>query len=333
MLRTAAIRTIDQLTRWRGGRDRLLVLTYHRVLPVDDPLEPDIPDQHTFRRLMTALRQDFNVLPLDAALRRQAANQLPAGAVAVTFDDGFADNATIAWPILESLGLPATFFVATGFLDGGWMFNSGVIEACRHAPDEHWATGVPELGELAPGPVAGRARLVSHCLGKLKYLAPEVRRQRAERLLDSVGRRMPADLMMTREQVARLHSAGAAVGGHTRTHPILARLADADAERDIRDGRCDLEAITGEPPTLFAYPNGQPGQDYGAREIAMVRAAGFSAALNTVWDYSDARTDRFQIPRVGSWGNSLLRFSGRLALARARGADARHLAPVRHSDA
>jgi hypothetical protein len=68
--------------------------------------------------------------------------------------------------------------------------------------------------------------------------------------------------------------------------------------------------------TLFAYPNGEPGRDYGARDVTLVRRLGFRAAVSTAWGFADPHSDSLQLPRVGSWGASAWRYSARIALAR-----------------
>ena len=77
----------------------------------------------------------FNVIPLLDAVRHSAAGTLPPRAACITFDDGYADNAEVALPILQRHKLHATFFVATGFLNGGRMWNDTIIELVRRAPD------------------------------------------------------------------------------------------------------------------------------------------------------------------------------------------------------
>ncbi|MBM4197415.1 MAG: polysaccharide deacetylase family protein [Gammaproteobacteria bacterium] len=315
-LRSATVRSLERATQFLGASNRLLVLTYHRVSPVPDPLDPETPDRESFRRLMEVLQSDFNVMPLADALRLQGAKRLPPGTVAITFDDGFADNAKEALGVLSSLGLHATFFVSTGYLDGGCMFHTAVIEACRHAPAANWDTGIAELGVLQPGPLPERHALAQQINLKVKYFDRARRMECAERLLASVRQEVPANVMMRSEDVLRLHRAGMHIGSHTRTHPILARQSLEEARNDIVGGKVDLEAIIGEPVRLFAYPNGRPGDDYGPREMMLVREAGFAAAMTTVWGYSDPATDRYEIPRVGSCGNSRWRFSMRLLSAR-----------------
>ena len=114
-----------------GARARLTVLIFHRVHPGQDAMFPGEMHAATFRERMGWVREWFNVLPLDEAVAALARGTLPARALAITFDDGYADNFTVALPILQQLGLPATFFIATGFLDGGRMWNDTVIEAMR----------------------------------------------------------------------------------------------------------------------------------------------------------------------------------------------------------
>jgi peptidoglycan/xylan/chitin deacetylase (PgdA/CDA1 family) len=120
----------------RRGPASLLVLIYHRVLPTRDPLLPDEPDAADFSAQMDLIGRNFRVLPLREAVQRLRSGDLPARSVSITFDDGYANNCEVALPILRERGIPATVFVATGFLNGGRMFNDTVIEAIRRAGAE-----------------------------------------------------------------------------------------------------------------------------------------------------------------------------------------------------
>ena len=99
-----------------GNNRGLLILTYHRVLTSEDPLRHGEMTAEAFERHCSVLRRWFNVLPLLEGWRRARENALPSRAVSITFDDGYADNAQLALPILQRHGLPATFFVATGYV-------------------------------------------------------------------------------------------------------------------------------------------------------------------------------------------------------------------------
>jgi len=126
----------------------LSILTYHRVVAEPDALVPDHVCAEEFDGQLAVLARWFRVLPLSEAVARLRAGTLPARAACVTFDDGYADNAHIALPLLLKRGLPATFFVAAGFLDGGRMWNDSVIEAIRAAQGDTLDARCAGLGAL-----------------------------------------------------------------------------------------------------------------------------------------------------------------------------------------
>src|SRR5665213_2379474 len=114
-----------------GMRAKLSILIFHRVLPQRDPLFPGEAFAKQFDALIEHVAARFRVLPLAYAIEALKQGTLPSRALAITFDDGYADNLTIAAPILQRHGVSATVFVATGYLDGSCMWNDLVIEAFR----------------------------------------------------------------------------------------------------------------------------------------------------------------------------------------------------------
>jgi peptidoglycan/xylan/chitin deacetylase (PgdA/CDA1 family) len=299
-----------------GPAGCLSTLIFHRVLDRPDPLFPEEIDAARFDTLCGWLRNWFNVLPLDEAVQRLAAGTLPARAAAITFDDGYEDNHRVALPILERHGLNATFFVSTGFLDGGCMWNDVVIEALRAAPgprlDLRRVEGA-ELGEHALPDAAARRAAIDAVIGRVKYLEPTLRLQVVHAVAQAAGLATLPQPMMQAAQVKALADRGMRVGAHTVQHPILARLPDGAALSEISQGKARLEAIVGRPVTLFAYPNGKPGTDYSAATVALARRAGFAAAVSTAWGVSRQDTCRFQLPRFTPWDRGRLRFALRLA--------------------
>ena len=114
-----------------GVDARLSVFIFHRVLPEPDRLFPGEVDARRFDQICGWVKSWFNVLPLDSAVALLRDGKLPERAACITFDDGYADNYHVALPILQRHGLTATFFIATGFLDGGCMWNDTIIESVR----------------------------------------------------------------------------------------------------------------------------------------------------------------------------------------------------------
>jgi len=292
---------------------RLSVLAYHRILPEHDPLLSEEPSAEEFEHRMRWVKANFDVLPLSGAVRALRENRLPKRALSITFDDGYADNYKVAAPILLRLGLPATFFVATGFLDGGCMFNDVVIEALRCAGSAELDLDDLGLGRHALGDPTQRASAIDRILVRLKYFEPERRRRAALEVARRSGSRVPADLMMTSEQVRSLHAAGMEIGAHTVTHPILAEIPLGRARHEMAASRARLEQIIGAPVRLFAYPNGSPRRDYHAEHAALARELGFTAAVSTAWGAARAGDDLYQIPRFTPWDRADWRFGLRLA--------------------
>ena len=295
-----------------GERGKLVVLAYHRVLPVADPMLPGAIDAHGFERHMALLAHEFNVLPLTEASERLARGALPARAVSVTFDDGYADNEEVALPILERFGLCATFFVATGFSSGGLMFNDRIIEAVRHAKPGRYDLSSLRLGEIELDGAGSRAGAVDKLLSAVMHRPFSEREATVEYVAQSLGAPAPHKLMMTPAQIETLHRRGMEIGAHTVRHPILVAIPDEDARAEIEQSKQTLEDITGAPVRSFAYPNGRPGRDYDVRHVRLVKEAGFSAAVSTIPGVAHRGSDPFQLPRLGPWERNTNRLAIRL---------------------
>jgi peptidoglycan/xylan/chitin deacetylase (PgdA/CDA1 family) len=296
-----------------GGARGLSIFIYHRVLPRKDPLFPGEVDSADFDRDLRRIASMFNVISLRDAVRHSAAGTLPARAACITFDDGYADNAEVALPILQRHGLPATFFIATGFLNGGRMWNDSVIELVRRAPDGVLDFDAFGVGAHPVTSVAERQAAIEALIGQLKYLPMAERLEQVNRLVEAVGVALPTNLMMTTAQVLQLHHAGMGIGAHTVNHPILASIALETARAEIAQGKAALEAMIGEPVPLFAYPNGKPGADYRAEHVALVKELGFEGAVSTAWGACKGAPDVFQLPRFSPWDRTALRFAVRMA--------------------
>jgi len=299
-----------------GERGRLTILIFHRVLPSRDPLFPDEVDAERFDQICRWLRDWFRVLPLDEGVLRLKAGTLPARAAAITFDDGYADNHDVALPILQRHGLTAAFFVATGFLDGGRMWNDTVIESVRASKLQ--TLDLSEVGEQGLGvhdltDVVARRRAIDSIISRVKYLQPVQRTDTVSRIAEASGAPLPATLMMRSDQVHALHRAGMQIGAHTVTHPILATLAEEEVRREMQESKQCLERIIGSRVGLFAYPNGKPGEDYDERSVAVARELGFDAALSTTWGAARQADDPFQLPRFTPWDRTRWRYGARLA--------------------
>jgi peptidoglycan/xylan/chitin deacetylase (PgdA/CDA1 family) len=300
-----------------GERGRLSTLIFHRVLPKPDPIFPQEIHARQFDTMCGWIKSWFNVLPLDQAVVHLKNGTLPARAACITFDDGYADNFHEALPILQRHGLPATFFIATGFLDGGRMWNDTIIESVRGTRLLEWQLD-DMLGagfaRVPVGTVGEKRAAIMALIDRLKY-EPMVERNRlTEQLAHRARVQVSLDLMMRSQEVLTMRRAGMQVGAHTVSHPILAKLDLAEAEAEVAKGKRDLEALLGERVGLFAYPNGKPDVDYNAESISVVRKLGFDAGFSTRWAASTKETDLFQIPRFTPWDRTKFKFGTRMLL-------------------
>lgn len=294
-----------------GSNGKLSIFIFHRVLPQADPLLPFEPSAEEFDWIVRFISRTFTVLPLSEAASRLKDGTLPPAAATITFDDGYADNLLVAWPILKRYGAPATFFIATSFLEGGRMWNDDVIEAFRFSRKDELDLSEFDLGIHQLTDTTSRVNGYEYVLGKLKYFEHRLRSEISREIARRCEVPAIAELMMTHPQLRLLHSEGAEIGAHTRTHPILERLDDAVAKKEIESGKQELEVLVGSAVRVFAYPNGVPGRDCSARHAEMVRQAGFDAAVSTRQACATSTSDIFLLPRVTPWDRTPLRFAMR----------------------
>jgi peptidoglycan/xylan/chitin deacetylase (PgdA/CDA1 family) len=278
----------------------LALFCFHQVLPGKDRLRASEPDVGEFKRDVEIIDNTFNVLTVEDGVRRLFEGSLPVAAACITFDDGYADNHATAAPILESAGIPATFFVAGGAVDEGIMWNDLIIEALAECGSEAAFYALPVDVSDKERQVRDGS-FVGDLLGKMKYLPTTERWESSRKFYtDSTGNEPPR-LMMTRAEVSNLSKRGFEIGGHTLNHPILETIDVSEATREISGCYRWVAEVTGRKPTSFAYPNGVPGRDFSTLHEDIVRSEGFECALSTHWSLANRDTNRFCIPRVGPW--------------------------------
>jgi peptidoglycan/xylan/chitin deacetylase (PgdA/CDA1 family) len=301
------------LLMWPDAPPRLTILIYHRVLPQPDPLRIGEVDAKTFTRQMDMLARHFTVMPLMDAVEALQQSRLPKRACCITFDDGYSDNLTVAQPILQRFGLPATVFVATGYLDGGRMFNDTVIEFVARVAGPLLDLQSLNLGAHRIVSPEDRRSAIKSILDILRYLPPDERDEVVKNMLQAVPcGPLPTDLMLTTEQVKALSDRGIEIGGHTVAHTVLTTLDVEAARAEISEGKKQLEAMTGKRVRTFAYPNGRPGRDYSSEHVALVKALQFDAAVTTAHGVSAGQDDIYQLPRFTPWGRSTTLLAARM---------------------
>lgn len=291
-----------------GSRAKLPIFIYHRVLDARDYMHPGEVTIDEFSWQIGLIAKYFNVIRLKEAIERLKQGSLPERCACITFDDGYADNYDNALPILKRWGLHATFFIATGFLDGGIMWNDAIIETVRKIEDHNFNLKKVGLGEYLLITPEHRQQVSNEIIKSLKHLSLEQRSHKVEEIVGSQSIELPDNIMMSRQQVVGMMSEGMGIGCHTVNHPILASIDKTLAEKEIQDGKDCLEEIVGEKMMLFAYPNGKPGKDYNSEHIEIVKKIGFKGAVSTALGSSNMNNDFYQLPRFCPWDKTPARF-------------------------
>ncbi|MCM8620680.1 MAG: polysaccharide deacetylase family protein [Candidatus Accumulibacter sp.] len=302
-----------------GDRGKLFVFIFHRVLAEPDPLLPQEPDAAAFDWMVRFISRNFRVMPLGQAVNLLKARRLPSASACITFDDGYQDNFSVALPILKRHGSVATFFIATGYLDGGRMWNDSLVESVRALPDQmvDWSEFGLDRHDLTS--LRGRLNCMRSALERLKYFPHHQREAVAKEIARQSGVAEISALMMRSDEVRALRAAGMEIGAHTHSHPILTAVDDQQAYAEIAYGKARLEKILGETVDVFAYPNGNPKRDLAPCHVEMVKAAGFRAAVTTEQAIGGVDTDSLLMPRFTPWDRTPTRFAARCALTLLRG--------------
>lgn len=305
-------RLVAKIASGFGERRKLLILTYHRVLGQEDSFVNDITID-TFSKQIKLLSENFNVLRLDEAAELLSQRCLPAAAVCITFDDGYADNFELAFPILKTHSVPATFFVATGFLDGGIMWNDIIRHACRVSSDSDFLGYIQSQGkENATSTKEARVELMHETINRLKYRDTAGREELAMEFSSALSVTPSDSLMMTTEQVAELARSGMEVAAHTVNHAILKKLPLQEARYEIEKSRAFLEKIIGQRVVSFAFPNGRPGIDFDQSHLELLSDLGFRTAVTTEYAAACYANDPLALPRLGLWDSTGVRIAFRL---------------------
>jgi peptidoglycan/xylan/chitin deacetylase (PgdA/CDA1 family) len=304
----------------RRRSPRGVVLLYHRIAgPRRDPQWLDVTPEH-FDRQLGVLTREATPLPLDEFEARRRAGRLPRRAVAVTFDDGYADNLHAAAPALVRHGIAATVFVTTGMVDSNREFWWDDIERIAFAPTlaagevagaaMRWSSA--DAAQAPSDPAADRWTMLStvdptsrhrlyRALGaSLHPLSTPLREARlaAWRAWAAVPTdARPSHRPLTLEELRALAALpGISIGAHTLTHPSLAALGAEEQGREITGSRVWLEQALGSPVRAFAYPFGTPSDvsDDSVRATSAEYMYAMSTTPVSAWRWSP----RWKLPRA-----------------------------------
>jgi peptidoglycan/xylan/chitin deacetylase (PgdA/CDA1 family) len=298
-------------------QSRAVILLYHRI--VDDA--PDLLDyspsgmtlrRSAFEQQMRYLRAHYDVIPLSELVAQLSGSGAVGNArCAVTFDDGWRDNYTHAFPILRSLGIPATIFVATNYINGGTWFweerlkyviahvvqraRDGVLTAARR--DE---LRQALIGMFGRDPLPMRLAVLRSFLTRQVNALRQHPEQDRERVMAGLETLLQwPELIETRRflswaEIHEMEQYGVEFAAHTISHVNLERTEADDARREISGSWSAIESRLARAAPLFAYPFGKHSN--ATRQIVV--DAGLSGAVTTENGFISSTSDRWRLNRI-----------------------------------
>jgi peptidoglycan/xylan/chitin deacetylase (PgdA/CDA1 family) len=274
------------------------ILCYHRVgtegVPLYSRLEPAV-----FEAQMRYIREHYRVVSLgQLCLELQEARSVEP-TLAVTFDDGYRDLHTYAYPVLQKYRIPATIYL---------------IARCMETGEAPWYDRIFAALQAAPGPILeveldGPRSFALSSLGSRSAAAweiicylrtiPDVQRQDWCAAFEKPGlvpEKEVSGRMLDWQQVQEMQRGGVHFGAHTMTHPAVSRLEPAAFAEEMANSKQILESGLGAPVVDFAYPFGKDSDRSGLAET-FLRGNGYRSAATTVDGYNAARTNLFKLHR------------------------------------
>ena len=283
----------ERIDRWQRTNPRCTVVNYHRIVSEQVGYRDIAVDPVTFRsHLEYMVRRGYRFLSLEEH-HAYLAGRLALGcdSILLTFDDGYVDNYTAAFPELRQLGIPAVVFLCTGPIETRtllwWDRVVRVVQSLRrdgvrsYEANEDVSRAVSALlsGALKGSDVTA-CTLLGRLIDMLKDLPaarrePIIARLESDALVSEHG-----DPMMTWEMVREMSDAGIAFGAHSVTHPVFSQLTPEAARFEILESKRCIEERLDEPVTAFAYPYGKRGY-FDTTSVEALRACGLAWAYST----------------------------------------------------
>jgi peptidoglycan/xylan/chitin deacetylase (PgdA/CDA1 family) len=293
----------------RGPRKAIRILAYHRVL--DESTSDFLFDDgvisattQAFYNQMNYVRRNFDVISFqDLHAIESEGKALPDRPLIITFDDGYRDNYTNAFPVFKEFRIPATVFVEIGHTRLRSLYWWDLIAYCFKTTARTGIILDQISADLLPLRTArDRRSAIEHVLRWIKRVPERTKAQFIEDLPGALGVSITSGLAdgmhLSWGEIREMADCGIEFGSHTVTHPVLSNVDDARLEREVFDSKTALERQLHKEVIVFSYPVGGKG-NFDSRARAAVARAGYKYAVSYV-DGVAGRVgiDRYALPRI-----------------------------------
>lgn len=285
-------------------KSQVAILLYHRVCPERENQFLRALSVKDFEGQMEYLSGNFDVFSLDELAEQIVLGKpLPEKAVAITFDDGYKDNYSYAYPILKRKSIPATIFLATGHINSGVPFWWDQVQhSIEHASAQR--LDLEGLGNYSLETESARQLAVPAIVERLTKLPDESKNSLIEQLLGICQAELPENLgrklVLSWDEIREMSDGGIDFGAHTLNHPILTKVPLRKTEYEIAQSKRDIEERTSQKVTAFSYPNGE----YNAEVVEVVKRCGFTCAVSILpGRLINSKSNVYQLSRIRARGD------------------------------
>lgn len=297
-------------------RQKAVVLMYHRILTPEQRMSTTshpgiVVNRDTFSRQMEILKRRFSVLRLEEFARRlEQGIPFENSSCLITFDDGWKDNYTNAFPVLRRLALPAVVFLPVNFVGGKRMFyqerlTSALVKTVAYVrtnPERRLqvrealvSLRLESIVELTHAdPRSAVAEAVAQIKGADATLIEATLTRLEHEMGIHHGKADDVDSFMDWQQVEKMSQHGIAFGGHGVEHRLLTDISVAEARDEIETSKKVLRQRLRAQVSSFSYPNG----NWSPAVVDLVRQAGYGLAFTTRSGFVSCGDDRFTVRRM-----------------------------------
>ncbi len=287
----------------------LRILAYHRILD-DDPRSFPFDEalisagRETFREQLKFIRRNFDVISFEDLHQCETeGKEWPRRALIITFDDGYRDNYTNAFPILKEFDLPATVFLTTGHIGSARLFWWDKVAYLIKRTSRQSVT-LADLSDTAFDLSSSRAR--RHLIERVLWWLKQVQEETRSRFLDSLASELDVELPdrvadgmhLSWDEVKEMARSRIQFGSHTVTHPILSHVGESQLQQEISESKQIIEQHLGREVMVFAYPAGRRTRFNDNVQSVVARCGYHYAVSYEEGAAAENACDRFALPRI-----------------------------------
>lgn len=292
----------------RNSPKGLMVLTYHRIADKPNLTDPLVVSVEVFEEQVKFLTNNYNIISAGGLVEvLKKGGTYPNNACLITFDDGWRDNYTHAFPILKRYDVPALFFLSTDYISSDRRFwhedlriildnipNSTNMDVPRLLQGQYSASIVGFIKNIISASGTRRELMINDFITHLKNVAPE-KVHDLNRCLNAATKNVEVKdpSMLSWEQVDEMFKSKMSFGSHTQSHSILTQIDMMEARKELQESKRVIESRLKTPIYFFSYPNGY----YNAEHVNLVKEAGYLGAFSCMWGTNLSGERQFELKR------------------------------------